>query len=49
MGYTLDVVANWLDCDILVTWFEIQSRYYVYFRINTVEKGMKPFIPLTMG
>ena len=29
-----------LDCDI-----ELQSRYYINFRINTFGKGMDPLIP----
>ena len=37
-------VVNVLDCDIVISEFELQSRYYVYFRINTPEKGMIPFI-----
>ena len=38
------VVANMLDYDIVVSDFELQSRYYVHFRTNTLEKGMNPFI-----
>ena len=37
-----DIVANMLDCDIVVSQFELQSSYYVHFRTNTLEKGMKP-------
>ena len=43
------VMANVLDCDILVSEFELQSRYYVYFRINTLGKGMSPLIFPAMG
>ena len=39
------VVANELDCDIEVNAFELQSRYYVHFRINIFRKGINPFIP----
>ena len=39
------VVANVLDCDIIVSEFEIQSRYYVHFQINTLRKGMNLLIP----
>ena len=35
-------MVNELDCDIAVSNFEIQSGYYVYFRINTLGKGMNP-------
>ena len=30
------VVANVLDCDIVVSEFEHQSRYYVHFWTNTL-------------
>ena len=33
-------VANVLYCDIVVSEFELQSRYYVHFRTNTHEKGL---------
>ena len=42
-------VANVLDSDIVVSEFELQSRYYVQFRINTLGKCMNPFIPSAMG
>ena len=32
------IVANVLDCDILVSEFELQSYRCVYYRINTYEK-----------
>ena len=31
-----------MDCGIVVSEFVLQSRYYVHFRANTFEKGMKP-------
>ena len=31
-----------LDCDIGVSDFELQALYYVYFRSNTLGKGMNP-------
>ena len=31
-----DIVANMLDCNITVSEFELQSRYYVYFRTNAL-------------
>ena len=37
-------MTNVLDCDIAVTEFEPQSRYYVHFR-----KDMNPLVPLAMG
>ena len=33
-----------LDCDLEVSEFELQLRYYVHFRINILRKGMNPFI-----
>ena len=39
-----NVVANVLDCDIVINKFELQSRYYVHFRINTLRKGTNPII-----
>ena len=43
-----DVVANVLDCHSIVSEFEFQSRYYIHFLINILEKGMDFLIPLTM-
>ena len=45
----IGVVANELDCDIVVTKFELQSLYCVHFRTNTLGKGMNYLIPLVMG
>ena len=39
------VEVSVLDCDIVVSDFELQSRYYVYFRFNTIKKGMNFLIP----
>ena len=33
-----------LDCGIVVTEFEPQSRYYIHFRTNTLGKGMNHII-----
>ena len=35
---TSRVVANILLCEIVVREFELQLRYNVYFRINTLRK-----------
>ena len=40
MNSLRSVVANVMDCDIIVSEFEIQSRYYVQFRTNSLKKGM---------
>ena len=34
---------------IVVNEFELQSRYYVHFRKNTLGKGMNPLILSAMG
>ena len=38
------VMVKTLDCGIVVGEFELQFRYYVNFRKNTLDKGMKPLI-----
>ena len=38
-----------MDCEIVVSEFVFQSRYYVHFRANTFGKGMKPIILPAMG
>ena len=38
------VVANVLDFDILVSVFELQSRFYTYFRTNIFGKCMFPYL-----
>ena len=40
-GNSGGVVANVLDCDIVVNGFKLQSRYYVHFWFNTLRKSMK--------
>ena len=44
-GSNRRVVANVLDCDILVSEFELRSHIYIQFRTNTPRKGMNSFIP----
>ena len=38
-----------MDCGIVVSEFELQSRYYVHFWENTLGKGMNPVILQAMG
>ena len=38
-----------VDCEIVVSEFVIQSRYYVYFRTNTLGKDMNTLILPAMG
>ena len=43
------VMVKVMDCGIVVSEFELQSRYYVHFRANTLGKGMNPLILPAMG
>ena len=43
-GIICVVLANVLDCDIVISEFELYSRYYTYFWINTFEKRMDPHV-----
>ena len=43
------VMVKAMDCGIVVSEFELQSRYYVHFRTNTLGKGMNPLILPAMG
>ena len=43
-GSSRGVGANVFDFDIVVKEFELQSRYYVHFWTNTIDKGMNPLI-----
>ena len=38
-----------MDFGIVVREFELQSRYYVHFRANTLGKGISPLILPAMG
>ena len=44
-GNLRGVMANVLDCDIVVNEFELKSGYYVPFQTNTLGKGMNSLIP----
>ena len=48
-GCPRGVVVKDMDCGIVVSEFELQSRYYVHFRANTLGKGMNPLILPAMG
>ena len=39
------VMVKALEYGIVVSEFELQSRYYVHFRTNTLAKGMNPAYP----
>ena len=49
MGNLYGVVANMLNCDTVEREFKLQSHNHNHFWTNTLEKGMKPLISLTMG
>ena len=46
---THGVVANVLNCDIVVSEFELQSCFYVYIRTNTIGKYMNPIVLSAIG
>ena len=43
------VMVKAMDCGIVVREFELQSRYYVHIRANTLGKCMNPLILPAMG
>ena len=45
-GSTRGVVAYALDCDTVVSEFELQSRYYVHFSAKTLGHGMTLLISI---
>ena len=55
--YSLDIfrrcpcgaIVKAMDGRIVVREFELQSRYYFYFRSNAFGKGMNPLILPAMG
>ena len=42
-------MVNLPNCDNVQSEFELQSRYYVHFRANTLRKGMNPAYPPSYG
>ena len=48
-GCPRGVIVKARDCGIVVSEFDLQSRYYVHFRTNTLGKGMNPLILPAMG
>ena len=45
-GCPRGVMVKVMDCGIVVSEFELQSRYYVHFRTNTLgEKYQPPYLP----
>ena len=48
-GFPRGVMVKTMDCGIVVSEFELQSRHYVYFRTNTLGKDMNPPYPPSYG
>ena len=48
-GCPRGVMVKVLDCGIVVSEFELQSRYHVRFRTNTFGKSLNPLILPAMG
>ena len=48
-GVPRGVMIREMDCRIVVSEFELQTRYYVHFRTNTQGKGMNTLILPAMG
>ena len=48
-GSPCGIVNNKLECDIVVSKFNLHFYYYTYFWTNIFGKGMNPFILPTMG
>ena len=48
-GCPRGVMVNAMDCESVVSEFELQSHYYVHFRKNTLRKGMNSLILPDMG
>ena len=49
VGGPCGVMVKAIDCGIVVSKLELQPRYYVHFRTNTLAKGMNPLILPAMG
>ena len=48
-GELCDVMVNVLDCDIIVSKFELKYRCCVHLRTNTFGKSINPVITPNMG
>ena len=38
-----------LDCNVVITEFELKSRYYFHFKNNTLVKGINTPYPASIG
>ena len=48
-GCPRGIMVKAMDSGIVVSKFVLQSRYYIHFLANTLEKGMNPLILPAMG
>ena len=48
-GSLYGIVVDILECNMVVSEFELQPRYYVYFQTNTLGKGMNLLIQSVLG
>ena len=48
-GCSRGVMCKAIDCGIVISEFELQSRYYVHFRTNTSGKDINSLIFPAMG
>ena len=48
-GIPHNEMAKVLDCELKVSEFALQSRYYVHFQTNTLGKGMNPLMTPDIG
>ena len=48
-GCPLGVMVKAMDCEIVVSEFELQLHYYIHFWTNTLGKGMNLLILPAMG
>ena len=48
LGGPRGVMVKTLDCRLVVSEFELQLRFHVYYRTNALGKGMNPLILLAM-
>ena len=44
-GNPRGIVVNVMNCDIVVSEFELQPHYHIHFRANTFGKGINPLKP----
>ena len=48
-GCLCGVMVKVMSYEIVVSNFELQSRYYIHFQTNTLRKDMSPLILPAMG